>query len=116
MRKILPVLAAGLLAACSLPPYTTPESSFAVKYSMFVPNFTQGIAIPTGMPAFDNKPAPSSTVPVPKEAKALQITSLEILLRLSNTGPVPLRVKIFLGIQGFFLMISAASSNILTAS
>jgi hypothetical protein len=95
MRYALPFVAAGLLAACTLPPYTTPEQSFSVKYSMFVPNFAQGVPVPL-LPAFDDKTAPSSTVPVPKEAKTFNIASLELNLRMSNTGPVPLRIKIFL--------------------
>jgi hypothetical protein len=96
MRRALPFVAAGLLAACSLPPYTTPEQTFSVKYSMFVPNFANGVPIPVGLPGFDDKTAPSSTVPVPKEAKSFKLASLELNLKLNNTGPVPLRIKIFL--------------------
>jgi hypothetical protein len=96
MRYALPFVAAGLLAACTLPPYTTPEQSFSVKYSMFVPSFTQGIPLPTGLPAFADKPAPSSTVPIPKEAKTFKLAALELNLKMKNTGPVPLRIKIFL--------------------
>ncbi|MDB5096024.1 MAG: hypothetical protein JWM80_445 [Cyanobacteria bacterium RYN_339] len=95
MRRVLPIVAASLLAACTLPPYTTPEQSFSVKYAMFVPSFTQGVPVPL-LPAFDDKAAPSSTVPIPKEAKTFKLAALELNLKMKNTGPVPLRIKIFL--------------------
>jgi hypothetical protein len=90
-------LAALVLAGCNLPPYTTPEQSFAVKYSMFVPDIAQGVPLLTGLPGFADKTAPSSTVPVPKEAKTLKLASLDLNLRMRNTGPLPLRIKLFLG-------------------
>lgn len=96
-RHLALALAAATLAACNLPPYTTPEQTFAVKYKMFVPEVAQGIPLVTGLPGFEDRTAPSSTVPVPKEAKTLKLASLELNLRMRNTGPLPLRIKLFLG-------------------
>jgi hypothetical protein len=93
----LPVASAVLAtAACTLPPYTVNGVPFTVKYSMFVPSFATGIPLVTGLPAFADRPAPSSTIDVPAEAKQFKLTALDLVLNMSNTGPVPLRIKIFL--------------------
>lgn len=92
-----PVAAAALVASCTLPPYTVNGTPFTVKYSMFVPQFADGVPLPTGLPGFADRQAPPTTIDVPQEAKTFKIASLDLNLTMSNTGPIPLRIKIFLG-------------------
>jgi hypothetical protein len=96
---VAPVAAVTLLstAACTLPPYTVNGTPFTVKYSMFIPAEFQGVPLISGVPAFDDKPAPASTIAVPQEAKSFKLTALDLILTMSNTGPLPLRTKIYLG-------------------
>jgi hypothetical protein len=90
------VALSGTALACSLPPYTTPAQNVTVKYSMFVPPVAQGIPIPTGLPAFADRQAPATTFPLPKEAQTFNLSSVTLNLSMQNTGPLPLRIKIYL--------------------
>jgi hypothetical protein len=83
------------LFACTLPPVQTPEQSFTVKYSQFIPSAMYGVPLPT-VPAIDPQKAPVSTVPVPAEAHTVKLASVILNLKLQNNGPIPLQVKIFL--------------------
>lgn len=95
---LVPSVATALtLAACTLPPYTVNGTPFKVLYSMFVPQFADGVPLVTGLPAFADKQAPPTTIDVPQEAHSFNIADLSLNLMISNTGPVPLRIKIFLG-------------------
>lgn len=92
----LAVVAAAGFAGCALPPVNTPDQTITVKYSMFVPPVAQGVPLPTGLPGFNDRSAPPTTVPVPKEAKTFKLASLVLNLKAKNTGPIPLQVKLYL--------------------
>lgn len=84
------------LAACGLPPINTPEQSFAIPYKTFVPALATGIPLLTGLPEFADQKAPPVTFPLPKEAKSFKLETVVLNLKFYNTGPLPLRIKLFL--------------------
>lgn len=96
-RPMIGALGAAVLAtaACSVP-VTTPEQSFSVPYSTFVPNLANGVPIPTGLPAFQDQPAPPVSFPVPAEAKKVKLETVTLHVRMKNTGPLPLRITLYL--------------------
>ena len=92
-------LAAGAgLASCGLPPITTGEQSFTIPYSMFVPSFARGLPVP--IPAFPGAKAPATTLPLPGEARTVRFSSVNLNLKLRNTGPLPLSIKLYLSPDG----------------
>lgn len=84
------------LASCGLPPITTTEQSLTIKYSNFVPGFANGVPLITGLPGFADKSAPPTTIPLPGEARTVKLNSVALNLKLRNSGPIPLRIKLFL--------------------
>ena len=84
------------LASCGLPPITTTEQSLTIKHSNFVPNFANGVPLITGLPGFADKSAPPTTIPLPGEARTVKLNSVALNLKLRNSGPIPLRIKLFL--------------------
>jgi hypothetical protein len=89
------VAAVSAFVGCSLPPVTTSEQQFAVKYNMIVPSATNGVPIPL-VPGFSDQKPPATTFPVPKEAKSVKLSSVNLNLKMQNTGPLPLKIKIYL--------------------
>lgn len=86
---------AATFAGCSLPPVTTSETQFAVKYNLIVPSAANGVPLPL-VPAFSEQKPPATEFPVPKEAKAIKLSSVNLNLKMQNTGPLPLKIKIYL--------------------
>ncbi|HEY9720729.1 MAG TPA: hypothetical protein V6D47_01875 [Oscillatoriaceae cyanobacterium] len=98
IRSVLGVsllLATATIVGCSLPPVATPEQSFTVKYNQFVPNAVNGVPIPA-VPAFPAQKVPASSIPVPAEAHSVKINSVTLDLKMQNTGPLPLALKIYM--------------------
>ena len=85
--------AAATLASCGLPPITTSEQSITIKYDTFIPT---GVPIITGFPAFSDQKAPATTIPLPAEARTVKLNSVILNLKMRNTGPIPLRIKLYL--------------------
>lgn len=88
------MLATATLIGCSLPPVATPEQSFTVKYNQIIPSVANGVPVPA--PAFPAQKVPASDVPVPAEAHSVKINSVTLNLKMQNTGPIPLQVKIYM--------------------
>lgn len=80
-------------AACSLPPVSFDAGTVTVRYSDFLP---QGVPIVTGFPSFSDRRGPAQTIPVAREARSVNLSSVTLNLRLQNTGPIPLNVKLYL--------------------
>lgn len=101
INRSMPVALAALLsvsavsAGCTVP-YTTPEQNLSVPYSTFVPKAANGVPLVTGLPAFADQPAPPVSFPVPAEAKKFNLQTVSLNLRVTNTGPLPLRITLFL--------------------
>lgn len=89
------LVATATFAGCSLPPVTTSETQFAVKYNVIVPSAANGLPLPM-VPAFSEQKPPATTFPVPKEAKTIKLSSVNLNLKMQNTGPLPLKIKIYL--------------------
>jgi hypothetical protein len=87
------LVAVASLASCGLPPITTAEQSITIKYDTFIP---KGVPIITGFPAFADQKAPASTIPLPGEARSIKLNSVILNLKMRNSGPIPLRIKLFL--------------------
>lgn len=94
-RPLVALVAVATLAACTLPPITTPETSFTVKYETFIPSMQSNVSLPL-FPAVPEVAVPASTIPVPKEAKSVKLETVMLNLKLKNTGPLPLKLKIYL--------------------
>ena len=96
-RLMTCLLGAAVLAtaACSVP-ITTPEQTLTVPYSTFVPNIANGVPLVTGLPPFADQAAPAVNFPTPAEAKKVKLESVMLHLRMRNTGPLPLRVTLYL--------------------
>lgn len=94
------LVAAATVASCGLPPITTSEQSITIKYSNFVPGFANGLPLVTGLPAFADQKADPSTIPLPAEAHTIKLTSVMLNLKMRNTGPLPLRIKLYLSKDG----------------
>jgi hypothetical protein len=90
---IAAVATLATLASCGLPPITTSEQSITIKYDTFIP---KGVPVITGFPAFSDQKGPASTIPVPGEARAIKLNTVVLNLKMRNTGPIPLRIKLFL--------------------
>ena len=88
--------AVALLAAGCSVPVTTPEQTLTVPYSTFVPKAAQGLPLVTGLPAFADQPAPAFSFPTPAEAKKVKLETVTLHLRMRNTGPLPLRITLYL--------------------
>lgn len=94
-------LAAVAFAGCSLPPVTTQEQSVTIPYEMFTGGLIPpGTVSPIGLPGFSDRQAPPSTFPVPGEARNVKLNTVTLNLKLLNTGPVALRLKLFLAAPG----------------
>ena len=92
------VIAAGAgFAGCSLPPVTTSEQSITVPYNTIIP---AGLTSPLGLPGFSDKQGTPSTFPVPGEARNVKLASVNLNLKMQNTGPIPLRIKLYLAAPG----------------
>lgn len=89
----------ALSAGCTLPPYTVPEQNVTIPYSQFIPQAANNVTLPL-LPAFSDVQVPTTTIPMPKEAQALNVTALTLNLRMQDNGPMPLGVKIYLAPQG----------------
>lgn len=102
-RKLIGAVAltaAATLASCGLPPITTSEQSITIPYNGFVPSITYGVPLVTGLPAFQDRQAGPTTIPLPGEARAVKLNSVNLNLKMRNTGPIPLRIKLFLSREG----------------
>lgn len=96
--------ASATFAGCSLPPVTTSEQSITIPYDTIVP---AGLTSPIGLPGFSDRQAPASTFPVPGEARNVKLSSVNLNLKMQNTGPVPLRIKLYLAPPGADVYASA---------
>ena len=90
---IAAAVAVTSLASCGLPPITTSEQSITIKYDTFIP---KGVPIITGFPAFADQKGPASTIPIPGEARAVKLNSVVLNLKMRNSGPIPLSIKLYL--------------------
>lgn len=100
-RLVAAVAVAAALGACTLPPIQTPELSFTIPYSTFVPNAAQALPVPLpGLPAFSDVKVPKTNIPVPAEAKTVSLATAVLNLKLRNTGPVPMNIQLFLSGEG----------------
>ena len=97
-RTILLAATLAAAAGCSIP-YTTPEQTISVPYSTFVPSAAAGATLPM-LPAFSDQKAPPTSFPVPAEAKKFKLEALALLLKMKNTGALPLRMTLFLDKAG----------------
>lgn len=87
--------ASATFVGCSLPPVTTSETQFAVKYNVIVPSAANGVPIPV-VPAFSDQKPPATEFPVPKEAKTVKLSTVNLNLKMQNNGPLPLKIKVYL--------------------
>lgn len=94
-------LASFGLAGCALPPIQTPELTFTVPYSTFVPQAATALPLPLPLlPPFSDVKIPKTNLPVPAEAKTVALASAVLNLKLKNTGPVPMNIQLFLSGEG----------------
>lgn len=96
VRAWLTGVAIAAVAGCALPPVTTPEESFSIPYNTLLP---PGVTLVLGVPPFADQKAPATTLPVPKEARAVKLNTVTLNLKLQNTGPVPLRIRLYLSAE-----------------
>lgn len=86
-------------AGCISIPVNTPEQTLSVPYSAFVPGGAVGATLPL-LPAFNDVAGPPANFPVPAEAKKVKLETVNLTLKVKNTGALPLRMQLFLAKAG----------------
>jgi hypothetical protein len=98
----LPALVAAvttLCVGCASIPVNTPEQTLSVPYTTFVPGGAVGVSLPL-LPAFNDIQAPAASFPVPAEAKQVKLETVNLSLKVKNSGALPLRMQLFLAKAG----------------